>query len=112
MNNHFVTLSDREAFDELVKKSHEQPVVIFKHSTTCGISSGAFREMQDYNGEVALLEVQTARDLSREIENLTGVSHESPQVIVLRDGKAVWDTSHGGIKAVAIEQAVRAAGGQ
>ena len=41
-----------------------------------------------------ILEVQSAREISRELANLTGVRHETPQVIVLRDGKAVWNASH------------------
>jgi bacillithiol system protein YtxJ len=43
---------------------------------------------------VNILEVQSARDVSRELADVTGVRHETPQVIVLRDGKAVWNASH------------------
>ncbi len=57
-------------------------------------------------GDVPLVDVRRAHDVSDEIARRTGVRHESPQVIVLRDGRAVWSASHGAITA----GAVRAAG--
>ena len=57
---------------------------------------------------VNLLEVQSARELSREIAVVTGVEHETPQVIVLRDGKAVWNASHYDVKAGAVSEALQA----
>ena len=107
MKNNFVKITDSQSFEKLLKDSNEQPVVIFKHSTTCPISSAAYREMEGYPGEIALVEVQSARDLSREIGMRTGVKHESPQVIILRNGKAVWHASHWKITGEAVERAVR-----
>ncbi len=109
MDNHFVTLFDVQSLDKLVSRSNQQPVVVFKHSTTCPISAAAYREMSDFEGEVALVEVQNARELSREIENRTGVAHESPQVIILRKGQVVWSASHRNVKAEAVAEAVREA---
>ena len=57
---------------------------------------------------VNLLEVQAARELSRELASITGVEHETPQVIVLRNGKAVWNASHYDVKAGAVAAAVQA----
>ena len=57
---------------------------------------------------VNLIEVQTARELSREVESVTGVQHETPQVIVLRDGKAVWNASHFDVSAGAVTKALEA----
>jgi bacillithiol system protein YtxJ len=57
---------------------------------------------------VNLLEVQTARELSREVAAITGVPHETPQVIVLRNGKAVWNASHYEVKAGAVAEAMQA----
>jgi bacillithiol system protein YtxJ len=65
--------------------------------------------MARYKGEVALVEVQRARELSREIESKTGVRHESPQVIVLRNGQVVWNASHWKIKSDSVAEAVRSA---
>lgn len=109
MDNHFVPVIDVQSLDELVSRSNQQSVVVFKHSTTCPISAAAYREMSDFEGEVALIEVQSARELSREIENRTGVAHESPQVIILRKGQVVWSASHWKVKADSVAEAVREA---
>ncbi len=82
-------------------------MVIFKHSLTCPISAAAYEQMEEFNGEVALVEVQSARALSTEIENRLEVAHESPQVIVLSKGRVAWTASHFKITAEAVAQAVR-----
>jgi bacillithiol system protein YtxJ len=51
--------------------------------------------------------VQSARELSRRVAEQTGIRHESPQAIILRNGQAVWSASHFDITAEAVEQAVR-----
>jgi bacillithiol system protein YtxJ len=103
----FIPLADADALEELFKLSHSKPVVIFKHSMTCPISSGAYQEMTHYRGEVSLLVVQRAQELSRAIETRTGIRHESPQAIVLRDGHAVWNASHWKVRAEEVARAVR-----
>jgi bacillithiol system protein YtxJ len=70
------------------------------------MSAAAYREMSDFEGEVALVEVQRARELSREIESRTGIKHESPQIIILRNGQVVWDASHFQITREAVTEAV------
>ena len=106
MGNSFFKIDNRQTLDELITGSKTKPVVIFKHSTACGISAAAYREMEKLEGEVNLLEVQSARDVSRELADLTGIRHETPQVIVFKDGKAVWNASHFDIKAGAVLKAV------
>jgi len=106
MGNRFFRIDDRETLDKLVTDSRSKPVIIFKHSTACGISSAAYREMEKLEGQVNLLEVQSARDVSRELADLTGIRHETPQVIVLKDGKAVWNASHFDVKAGAVLKAL------
>jgi bacillithiol system protein YtxJ len=107
MENHFIRITDTKSYEDLVTRSKERPVVIFKHSLTCPISAAAYDQMDRFDGEVALIEVQRARELSREIENRLGVAHQSPQVIVLRNGQVVWDASHFSITAQAVTAAVR-----
>jgi bacillithiol system protein YtxJ len=106
MENHFVKVRDLNALEDLTTRSNEAPVVIFKHSTTCSISAAAYSEMTRVAGDVALVEVQSARDVSGAIETRTGVEHASPQVIVLRNGKPVWHASHWRISAEAVDEAV------
>ena len=113
MGNHFVRVNDTESLKALTERSNERPVVIFKHSLTCPISSAAYQEMSRYEGEVSLVEVQVSRQLSSEIENNLGVPHESPQVIVLSKGEAAWDASHFKITAESVAEAVgKAVGGK
>lgn len=106
MGNSFFKIDNRETLDKLITDSNDKPIVIFKHSNACGISAAAYRELEKLEGEVNLLEVQSARDVSRELADLTGIRHETPQVIVFKDGKAVWNASHFDVKAGAVLKAV------
>ena len=108
MGNQFTQITDTQDLDQLVERSRETPVILFKHSSTCPISSAAYQQMsQVAAAEVSLVIVQSARDVSKEIEARTGIQHESPQAIVLRNGQPVWSASHFNITASAVEQAVR-----
>ena len=106
MGNKFFEIDDRTALDSLITVSKQKPVIIFKHSDACSISSRAYREMEKVEAEVNILVVQSAREISRHLATLTGVRHETPQVIVLRDGKAVWNASHFDVHAGAVAEAV------
>ena len=107
MEKNFVKLVGSEALEELLNRSEEGPVVIFKHSTTCSVSAAAYDEMRQFVGEVCLIEVQRARELSKEVETKTGVRHETPQVIVIEKGKVVWNASHWKVTAQAVADAVQ-----
>src|SRR2546423_1293057 len=107
MTNRFFKIGDRATLENLLNYSKQKPVIVFKHSIACGVSSRAYREMEKVDEQVNILEVQTAREISRELENLTGVRHETPQVIVLRDGKAVWNASHFDVTANGVTRAVQ-----
>lgn len=106
----FAPVADAAALEELFTRSEDAPVVLFKHSTTCPISARAHRQMSQLSraavGDVALVVVQTARPLSEEIARRTGIEHHSPQAIILRGGRAVWDASHFDITTDAVERAV------
>ena len=107
----FAPVTDAGELEDLLARSHDAPVVLFKHSTTCPISARAHRQMAalstEVAGRIALVIVQRARELSRRVAELTGIQHESPQTIVLRNGQAVWSASHFDITAEAVAQAVR-----
>ena len=112
MGNHFVRVTQKSSFEDIAVRSKEQPVVIFKHSLTCPISAAAYDQMEEFAGEVTLVEVQRARELSLEIENRLGIAHESPQVIVLHNGQVVWNASHFSITVDAVNKAVSEADGR
>lgn len=107
MGNNFFRITNQSALENLITDSNRKPVIVFKHSNACPISSRAYREMEKFDGEVNILEVQSAREVSREVENITGIRHETPQVIVLRDGKAVWNASHFDVTAGDVAKAVQ-----
>lgn len=93
-------LASLEELDDWLDRSRRAPVWVFKHSLTCPVSAAALDEFLAFAADggaaagCALIEVQTARPLSDELSRRTGVCHESPQVLLLRDGKAVWHASH------------------
>jgi bacillithiol system protein YtxJ len=108
----FVELRDKDSLDRFLAQSNGAPAIIFKHSNSCGISAGAYEEMSRLNSQVGLVTVQTARDLSNDIEARTGVEHHTPQVFIIRDGKVLWTASHGRISAASVAAALIEANGQ
>lgn len=108
-------LSTMEQLDEIVEDSKKKPVVLFKHSLTCGISAGAKHGLEskwDFNEDELdfyYLDLLNLRPISNEIANRFGVIHQSPQVIVIANGKAVFDTSHHRISVPALRSAIESA---
>ena len=106
-------LSSIEQLNELVVLAQEKPVLIFKHSTRCGISAMAlksFRTSWSSDNELAdiyMLDLLSHRDVSNEIAVLTGVMHQSPQVIVLSGTEVIYDGSHSQIDARRIESILK-----
>lgn len=110
MGKNFFRIDDRATLDNLISVSKQKAVLVFKHSNACPISARAYREMEKLDRQVNLIEIQAVPDLSRALESLTGVRHESPQVILLRDGKAVWNASHFDVNVASVSQALESNG--
>ena len=104
MKANFIEIHSDEELDELFQKSEEQPVVLFKHSLTCPISSGVYREVSGIDSDIYLIVVQYARGVSNLLAEKTGVRHESPQAFVIKDGKPVYHASHYDVTAEDIEK--------
>jgi bacillithiol system protein YtxJ len=88
-------------------------VLFFKHSNTCPISARALAEFEKYlqtSGSAklqhALIVVQKARAVSDRLAELTGVPHETPQAILVQNGRAVWADSHFALQSATLAQAV------
>jgi bacillithiol system protein YtxJ len=97
-------LTDLGQLAEILTLSNDKPVAIFKHSTRCSVSRMALRQFEnefDLSDKVTpyFLDLIAYRDVSNEIENRFGVIHQSPQLILIRDGKAVYNASHSDIDA-------------
>jgi len=107
MGDRFTQITDAAALEQVLARSNDAPVILFKHSSTCPISSKAYEQMSQVKTDVSLVVVQRAREVSSEIASRTGIQHESPQTIVVRNGEAVWSASHFDITAKAVEEAVR-----
>ncbi|MBL3657052.1 bacillithiol system redox-active protein YtxJ [Fulvivirga sediminis] len=97
-------IDNQDQINNIKEESKEQMVMLFKHSTTCPISSMALnrleRSWQDDDAQVIkpyFLDLLKYRSISNEIADTFGVQHESPQVILIKEGEAVYNNSHMGI---------------
>ncbi len=111
--NSVTHLHDVEALDEAIAESRERPVLVFKHSRYCGVSCEALDELHSHiegrsPGSVAykMITVQTHRPVSDAAAQRFGIRHETPQAILLRDGKPVWNASHFRITASHLDQMI------
>jgi len=108
--NELLSIDD---LDSAIAESHRRPVLLFKHSLTCPISTRAYHELQshleraDSETSYNLITVQTGRAVSNEASAKLHLHHESPQAILVRNGHSVWNASHGEITAPALDQAIR-----
>ena len=105
-------LSDVDELEAAIAESRERPVLVFKHSRTCGISAEALDELRTHveraNPGVSykVITVQSHRRVSDEAATRFGIRHETPQAILLRDGRPVWNASHFRITASHLDTAV------
>ena len=105
-------LNDTAQIEEIKKQSFNKPVVIFKHSISCGISGLAKHNLEkDWNFDTTSLDFYYLDLLShRPVSNLVAeafdVVHQSPQILVIKDGKSVFDTSHHLVNVESIEKAL------
>ncbi|MGB5379269.1 bacillithiol system redox-active protein YtxJ [Muriicola sp.] len=104
------SLSSEEDLDRLIDRSSRKPQCIFKNSTSCGISSMVLRSLEaqyDLKPEQAdfyLLHIQHNRPLSNQIAQRFNIRHESPQLLIIKNGQVVRNASHGAITEVSIAQ--------
>lgn len=110
MAHRLASLSDAEA---MLADSQHQPVLLFKHSTTCPVSAAASIEVDAFEAEpdappCYTVVVQRARDVSAHLADALDVRHESPQAILVDAGTAVFATSHGRIRAASLRAALDA----
>jgi bacillithiol system protein YtxJ len=96
--NKLITL---EQLEEIKLLSHQKPVLIFKHSSRCSISSMSLdRLLRNWKEEDQLkvtpffLDLIAYRSISNQIEEIFGVPHASPQILLIKEGQSVYDESH------------------
>jgi bacillithiol system protein YtxJ len=99
--------------DALLAESAVRPVLIFKHSDSCGTSFEALDELVEHLNEstldvrYAMVTVQDSRDVSAAIASRLGVRHETPQALLVRDSRVLWAVSHFRVTAAAVEAALK-----
>jgi bacillithiol system protein YtxJ len=103
--NHIV---DGNQIETLKAASFTKPQLILKHSTTCSISKMALARLERAETpsqiDFHILDLLNYRNISKEIAESFDVSHESPQVLLIKNGRCVYDESHGGIQMQEIEE--------
>ncbi|REK74344.1 bacillithiol system redox-active protein YtxJ [Paenibacillus paeoniae] len=94
-------ITTAEEWDNVFQESETKPLVVFKHSTTCPVSTNAHEEFSNYLGgspkddiDYVLVKVIESRPVSNKIAEDTGVKHESPQIIYINKKAKVWTASH------------------
>ena len=94
-------LTEESQLGEIKAQSATQPVIIFKHSTRCSISAMAKTRLERAVAPESVafyyLDLIRHRSISNKVEEVFGVHHESPQILLIRNGACVYDESHGGI---------------
>ena len=97
----WIPLRSLEELEEIIALSNDQPQVIFKHSTRCNISSVAKSRLERAsspdNARFYYLDLLSYRPVSHSVAERFAVEHESPQILVIKNGKCVYSESHMGI---------------
>ena len=117
MHPDLTQLQHIEQLDRLLSESHTRPLLLFKHSFSCGVSAEALDELIDHlNADIiaagvpdpryAIVTVQTHRDVSNAVSTRLGVRHETPQALLIRDGRVIWSASHFRVTAEAMKKAL------
>jgi bacillithiol system protein YtxJ len=100
-NMNWIALNSEDQLQEIKEKSAERPQVIFKHSTRCSISAMAKSRLERSapaeNTDFYYLDLLRFREVSRKVAEVFNVYHESPQILIIRNGECVYDESHLGI---------------
>lgn len=110
MNPSWITLTGEKELEEAINQSYQHPVVIFKHSTRCEISRMALRRLErnwDFKETpitLYYLDLLAYKDISNRVAEISGIQHESPQIILYLMGKPIFHTSHSGISTEVLKQ--------
>jgi bacillithiol system protein YtxJ len=100
----WIPLTNLDQLNEIVALSNEKPISIFKHSTRCSISRFALKQFEnEFDSadatETYFLDLIEHRDVSNEIASRFQVVHQSPQLLLIKNGQSVYDVSHSDIDA-------------
>lgn len=99
----WIHLTRPEELRAVNEASRQRPVLIFKHSTSCGISAMALARIERAwkptdDHTTYFIELRKNRDVSNAVEEQYGIRHESPQALIILAGQCVHADSHSGIR--------------
>jgi bacillithiol system protein YtxJ len=100
---HINNISSLEHLDELFVESHIRPVLLFKHSNSCGLSTDVFEQVSAVIHSINLVIVQRDRQISNAVAERLAIRHASPQAFVLWEGRPIYHATHYAIDPVEIE---------
>jgi len=94
----WINLTDLGQIEEIIESSKQEPILIFKHSTRCSISSTALSRLERaWNLDQAkayYLDLIAFRPISAALAEQFEVEHQSPQVLLIKEGKCIYHESH------------------
>ena len=105
-------LDSGDALEDAIAASEEYLVLLFKHSVTCGTSAQAYDELVEHlsagqhTTRYVIVTVQTHRGISDAVAARFNVRHETPQVLLIQEGRVVWEASHFRVTVDAIKDAI------
>jgi bacillithiol system protein YtxJ len=107
----WIDLNNESQLDDIQKISKNKSIIIFKHSTRCSISRFVLKQFEnEFNLQDKMdcyfLDLLKNREISNEISKRFKIIHQSPQLIVIKDGLAIYNASHEDIDAAELEKMV------
>ncbi|MDF1673408.1 MAG: bacillithiol system redox-active protein YtxJ [Vicingaceae bacterium] len=96
---HWLPFESESDLEQIIQESFNQPVAIFKHSTRCSISSVAKMRLSsswtfDDDLPIYYLDLLSYRSLSDLVAAKFNVFHQSPQLLIIKNGECVYHNSH------------------
>jgi len=110
----FLPLRDLDALEAALARAEREPIIIFKHSPTCGTSAQAWHDLSGWLATreagvpAYLVDVRARRALSAAIAGRLGIRHESPQLLLVHGGVVRWHGSHWHVNALEVQTALEA----
>lgn len=89
-----IDITSLEQLEQINQESFNQAQILYKHSTTCGLCDIMWEEVKQSVFTINYVDLHKYRPISNEIETKYNVLHESPQVLVIKDGKCIYHASH------------------
>ncbi len=107
----WIQLTDLVQLNEIQEVSNSKPTIIFKHSTTCSISRMALKNfereyIQNDKVEAYFLDLLNFRAISNEIATKFNVVHQSPQLLLIKNEKCIYNVSHSDIDAASLAEKI------